>query len=110
MRSHHFGRPRPGVPALKKPPRSRGLGRRRARRLVAAGTVVASIVSVGVAATAGTAVADPSITYLVVGSDTTQDVMNAFANDLSGNLVGSFDAVNPVTGASHDAITAAKTG
>lgn len=110
MSFHPCGRHRAGALAIHKPARAGGRARQRARRLVAVGTVVAALASIGVVEAAGTAYADPSITYLAVGSDTTQDVLNAFANDLGGNLLGSFDAVNPVTGASHDNITAAKTG
>src|SRR5262249_10099864 len=39
------------------------------------------------------------------GSDTVQDVYNQFATDLSGNLLGSYDAINPVTQAAGEIIT-----
>ena len=46
----------------------------------------------------------------MVGSNTTQYVMGQFTQDVSGNLLGSFDAVNPVTGVAGEVVTAAKTG
>src|ERR1700743_2049901 len=48
---------------------------------------------------AGPANADPSTTYVGVGSDTIQDVMDQFVNDESPGEIGSWDAVNPVTAA-----------
>jgi phosphate transport system substrate-binding protein len=53
------------------------------------------------------ALADPSETLVAVGADTTQDVVNQFAADASGNLLGSYNATNPVTGAAHEGITPA---
>jgi hypothetical protein len=93
-------------PVKLKPP----VNRRRAalRGLVATGAVMVSVA--GVLATQTNALADPSVTYLVVGSDTIQDVYNQFGLDFAGNLIGSFNATNPVTNAFHEIITAAKTG
>lgn len=51
------------------------------------------------------ALADPTVTLVATGSDTIQDVYNQFGLDIAGNLLGSYDAVNPVTGAAHEAIT-----
>jgi phosphate transport system substrate-binding protein len=49
--------------------------------------------------------ADPTTSYVNVGSDTIQDVMNGFASDEPPGLVGSWNAVNPVTGVAHEIIT-----
>src|SRR5579862_7416877 len=54
---------------------------------------------------AGAASADPHAIYVAVGSDTTQDVLNQFALDEKGNLIASYNAVNPVTGTAHEVIT-----
>jgi phosphate transport system substrate-binding protein len=54
---------------------------------------------------AGPASADPGTSYVAVGSDTIQDVMNQFALDEFPGQVGSWDAVNPDTGAAHEDIT-----
>jgi ABC-type phosphate transport system substrate-binding protein len=51
------------------------------------------------------AMADPTQTLVVVGSDTIQDVYNQFALQASGNLIGSYNATNPVTNAAHEIIT-----
>ena len=51
--------------------------------------------------------ADPTVTLVAVGSDTIQDVYNQFGVDAAGNLLGSYNAVNPVTGAAHEIITPA---
>jgi hypothetical protein len=53
---------------------------------------------------AGPASADPSCRYTMVGSEVTEDVMNAFALDQGGNELCSWDAVNPVTGVPHEII------
>ena len=87
-------------------------GRRTLRGALVAGMTLASVTSLVL--TQAPAQADPSITYLAVGSDTPQDVMNAFSVDLAGNALGSFNAVNPTsTPASQvagEVITATKTG
>jgi hypothetical protein len=49
-------------------------------------------------AQAGPALADPTVQEAAVGSDTIQDVMNQYSVDLTGNLLGSFNAVDPVSG------------
>jgi ABC-type phosphate transport system substrate-binding protein len=74
--------------------------------LLTGGIVVATASAGLVAGVAGPASADPVTTYVAVGSDTTQDVMNGLAQGLGGGFVGSWDAINPNTGAAHDLITA----
>jgi ABC-type phosphate transport system substrate-binding protein len=67
------------------------------------GTVAALVgaVAVGLAAPAS---ADPVTTYVSVGSDTTQDVMDQVAKERGNGVVGSWDAINPVTAAAHEVI------
>jgi len=79
----------------------------RLKALVATGTIALGFAGVGLAASAGPAVADPSVNYIATGSDTIQDVMNGFAL-LEGNVLGSYNAVNPVTAATHEIITPSK--
>jgi hypothetical protein len=78
------------------------------------GLVVLSTAMLGFAgfavAQAAPALADPGVSYVAVGSDTIQDVMNQFSSDAAGNEIGSYNAVNPVTGATHEVITPAKAG
>lgn len=85
------------------------LGRRttRLKSLVVIGTATLGMAGLGLAA-AGPAAADPAVSYVVVGSDTTQDVMNGFAAGVSLGIMGSYNAVNPVTAAPHEIITPAK--
>ena len=64
--------------------------------LMAAGAVTVGMAGFAVAA-AGPASADPHQIYAVVGSDTTQDVMNQYSLDLGVNTLGSWNAVDPVT-------------
>jgi len=66
--------------------------------MVAVGTVTVGMAGFVAVVQAGPALADPTVQFAMVGSDTTTDVMNAFSVDLSGNLLGSYDAVDPVTG------------
>src|SRR6266699_4353001 len=70
---------------------------------------VVAIAMAGLAAlavgVAGPAAADPTTTYVTVGSDTVQDVMNQFTADEFPGLIGSWDAVNPVSGVAHEIIT-----
>lgn len=54
-------------------------------------TAVAGLV-IGVS---GPASADPVSTFVGVGSDTTQDVLDAMAIQVGGGVIGSYDAVNP---------------
>jgi len=82
-----------------KPPKS-GRGRR-VLGLAAVGATVLGVVGAGLA-TAGPALADPAVSYLGVGSNTTQDAMNAFAALLGDGTVGSYDAVTPITGTTYN--------
>ena len=79
------------------------------RRLKVRGAIALGMTAVGLTgvllAQATPALADPTETLVVVGSDTIQDVYNQFSNDAGGNLVGSYNATNPVTGAVHENIT-----
>ena len=74
------------------------------RSAVALGVAVAGFSTLAVAQTTP-AMADPTETLVVVGSDTIQDVWNAFATSFGGNLVGSYNATNPVDGAINEVIT-----
>jgi len=75
----------------------RGRQRSRLATLVTVGTVTLGLTGMAVVH-AGPALADPTVQFVAVGSDTIQDVMNQFSVDLSGNLLGSYNAVDPVTG------------
>jgi hypothetical protein len=70
---------------------------------------VVGAVSLGFAGTvfaaAGPASADPGFSFVGVGSDTTQNVMDLFAGQTSGGILGSYDAVNPVTQVGAEIIT-----
>jgi len=80
---------------------------RRLATLLTAGAVTLGMAGF-VVAQAGTASADPQQLFTAVGSDTTQDVMNAFANvTLGSNELGSWNAVNPVSQVQGDTITPA---
>jgi hypothetical protein len=59
-------------------------------------------------AAAAPASADPAVSYVAIGSDTTENVMDGWAAVVSNGTVGSYDAVNPVTGTAHEIITPAK--
>lgn len=85
-----------------KPPTS--LRRPKVRSLVALGAAVAGFSSLALAQTTP-AMADPTQQLVVVGSDTIQDVWNAFGTNLGGNFIGSYNATNPVTGAINEVIT-----
>src|SRR5262249_22099091 len=73
------------------------------RAALTLGTVAALVgaVAVGLAAPAS---ADPVTNSVAVGSATTPDVMDEFAKDGGNGVVGSFDAINPVTKAAHEVI------
>jgi ABC-type phosphate transport system substrate-binding protein len=75
----------------------------RAKALMGVGTAL-GVLGMGML-TAGPASADPGNTYLAVGSNTTQNIMDAFATT-TGGLVGSYDAVDPVTGTTLDTVNA----
>ena len=76
----------------------------RVKALLAAGTATAGFIGLGLAS-AGPASADPGTTYLAVGSNTTQNIVDAFATTTAG-LVGSYDAVDPANGATLDTVNA----
>ncbi|GAA5184638.1 substrate-binding domain-containing protein [Rugosimonospora acidiphila] len=71
----------------------------RARAWLVGGVAAALVSGAFVVGVAGPASADPTTTFVGVGSDTIQDVMNQLASTVGGGLVGSYDAVDPVTAA-----------
>jgi hypothetical protein len=87
---------------LKPPTPLRG---RKARSLVAATVAIVGFAGLAIAQTTTVAHADPTEVLVAVGSDTVQDVYNQFALDLTGNALGSYDAVNPVTQTQGDNIS-----
>jgi hypothetical protein len=77
-------------------------GRRRSVLTLGALCIGFAALALGLAAPAA---ADPTTTYVAVGSDTTQDVMDQFAASVGRGTLGSWDAVNPGSGAVHEDIT-----
>ena len=75
-----------------------GRPRSRLTTLVAVGALTMGFAGFGVALTAGPALADPTCQEIAVGSDTIQDVINQYSVDLTGNLLCSYNAVDPVSG------------
>jgi hypothetical protein len=73
--------------------------------LLAVGSVTVGMAGFVAIAQAGPAMADPTVQFAAVGSDTIQDVMNQFSVDLAGNLLGSYNAVDPVSGAINGTLT-----
>jgi hypothetical protein len=71
--------------------------------LATVGAVTLGLAGAGLV-TAGPALADPVNNYVGVGSNTTQDVMNAFAALVGDGTIGSYDAVAPLTGDSYNTI------
>jgi len=95
------------------------LRKRSVRSLLAAGAVVAAVGGMALAQSAP-ALADSQPTLVAVGSDTIQDVWNAFTNGtpadsaagiaavsapLAPGFVASYNATNPATGAINENIT-----
>jgi ABC-type phosphate transport system substrate-binding protein len=76
----------------------------RARSVPVVAVAMAGLAALAVSV-ASPASADPSTSFVTVGSDTVQDVMNQFTSDEFPGLIGSWDAVNPVTGVAHETIT-----
>ncbi|HEX4705704.1 MAG TPA: hypothetical protein VH352_26535, partial [Pseudonocardiaceae bacterium] len=76
----------------------------RLRSVPVVAIALAGITALGIIV-AGPANADPTTTFVVVGSDTTQNVMDQFMSDEFPGQIGSWDAVNPVTQAAHEIIT-----
>jgi hypothetical protein len=70
------------------------LGTTRLKSLAVAGVVTLGFAGAGIAA-AMPASADPAFQFVGVGSDTTEFMMDAFAGQVSGGVVASYDAVNP---------------
>jgi hypothetical protein len=56
-------------------------------------------------AAAAPASADPAFQFTEVGSDTIQSMMDLFAGQTSGGIIGSYDAVNPVSQVADEIIT-----
>jgi hypothetical protein len=56
-------------------------------------------------AAAAPASADPAFQFVGIGSDTTENVMDYFTGQTSGGIIGSYDAVNPVTQVAGETIT-----
>jgi len=83
-------------------------GKRAIRGLAVTGVALFSVAGLALAQTP--AHADPSVRYVMTGSDTIQDVMNAFAGSLGNNDIGSENATNPSTNVIGDPVTVAKTG
>jgi hypothetical protein len=65
--------------------------------VAAAATLTVGFAGFGLAMTAGPALADPTCQEAAAGSDTIQDVMNQYSVDLTGNLLCSFNATDPVS-------------
>jgi hypothetical protein len=81
------------------------LRKRKVRTMLAAGSVLVAVSGLAFAQ-AAPAHADPTITLVVVGSDTIQDVWNAFTTQsFAPGVAGSYNATNPVTGAINEVIT-----
>jgi hypothetical protein len=72
------------------------------RGLIAAGVMVAGVGSLVLQTTP--ALADPQFTMVAVGSDTIQDVYNAFASNLGNTTLASYDAINPISHAAGDTL------
>jgi phosphate transport system substrate-binding protein len=68
----------------------------RLKSLAVVGAVTLGFAGAAFAA-AAPASADPGFQFVAVGSDTTQNVMDFFAGQTSGGIIGSYDAVNPST-------------
>jgi len=83
-------------------------GKRVIRSLAVTGVALGSVAGLVLSQTP--ALADPGVTYVMAGSDTIQDVMNAFAGSLGTNEIGSENATNPSTNAIGDPVTISKTG
>lgn len=76
----------------------------RLRGALVLGTAVLGFTGLALAQTTP-AMADPTEQLVVTGSDTIQDVYNQFGLDAGGNLIGSYNATNPVTNLAHEIIT-----
>jgi hypothetical protein len=83
-------------------------GKRSIRTLMVTGMALVSVS--GLALSQTQALADPGTTYVAVGSDTTQDVINGWAASLSPGQLGSYNATNPTSNTFHEVITPGKAG
>ena len=81
----------------------------RLKSLAAVGALTLGFAGAAFAA-AGPASADPAFNFVGVGSDTTQSMMDFFAGQTGGGVVGSYDAVNPVSQVGGENITPAVAG
>ncbi|GAA4255308.1 hypothetical protein [Dactylosporangium darangshiense] len=75
--------------------------KRLVRRLLVGGIATATVAAGLVVGVTGPASADPVAGLVGVGSDTTQDVMNGAADAIGLGVVGSYDAIDPITKAQH---------
>ena len=93
-------------PPITRTGKSGWLGRRatRLKSLAVAGAVTLGFAGAAFAA-AAPASADPGFQFVGVGSDTTQSMMDVFAGQVSGGILGSYDAVNPVSNVGGEIIT-----
>src|SRR5579863_1343422 len=73
--------------------------------VVTAATFTVGFAGFGLAISAGPALADPTCQEIAAGSDTTQDVMNQYSADLTSNLLCSYNAIDPVSGAAGNNIS-----
>ena len=73
--------------------------------LLAAGALTLGFTGYTAVMTAGPALADPTCQEVAAGSDTTQDVMNQYSVDLSGNFLCAYNATDPVTGSTTEDIS-----
>jgi hypothetical protein len=81
------------------------------RRKWLVGSVVAAVATVSaVVGFSGPAAADPVLSYVGVGSDTTQDVMDAVAEGVGFGAIGSYDAVDPTGTVVSNALIKTKDG
>jgi hypothetical protein len=81
------------------------LRKRKVRAMLAAGSVLVAVGGLAFAQ-AAPASADPTETLVVVGSDTIQDVWNAFTTQsFAPGVAGSYNATNPATGGINEQIT-----
>jgi hypothetical protein len=94
-----------------KPPvtRTDRSGRRAGKSTRFKSLAVAGVITLGFAGAALSAAlpasADPGFNFVGVGSDTTENIMDFFAGQTSGGIIGSYDAVNPVTQIADENIT-----
>jgi len=96
---------------LSKPPiartgKSGWLGQRatRLKSLVVVGAVSLGFAGAAIAA-AVPASADPAFQFTEVGSDTIQNMMDFFAGQVGGGIIGTYDAVNPLSQTAGEIIT-----